>query len=237
MKNKMCLLYEFHDYASNDTTVIERFDGTTKPQCMLSCVRDNYCSAFNFHSNDGKCELLDTSEGCMSYDLRMGTIFVQLTQCDGTAPWRVVSPALEKLQWKDPRHIGDREFIRFDAERHVARIIYQGIYMTGYLMSKKDDELFVVDMNGDRIYCSLFVEVLTCVNSSDYSWLDYAPGEPIPSSAVGGGFGQDGIPVYVICIKLADWKLGYYSDRNKMLYVKGLKKDKTPKAVKILVEN
>ena len=178
MKNNMCLLYEFDNYASGDTTVIERFGGMTRPQYMLSCVRNDSFAAFHFRRNDRNCELLGTVEGCMSHDITMGTIFVQLTKCVGTAPWKVISQTLEKLQWKDPRHIGDREVVRKNADRHVARILYQGIYLTGFI---KDDnnELYVVDMNETRIHCSQFVQVLSCADSSDYTWLWYEIGEPI----------------------------------------------------------
>ena len=124
VKNKMCLLYEFNNYASNGTAVIERFSGVTKPRCMSSCVRAANCTSFHFRWNDGNCELLETVEGCMSHDITMGTIFVQLTKCVVTAPWQVMSQTLEKLQWQDPRHIGDREVVRKDAKRHVARILY-----------------------------------------------------------------------------------------------------------------
>ena len=236
MKNKMCLLYEFNNYVSNGTAVIASYDGTTKPQCMSSCVHSNSCAAFHFHSNDGKCDLLGTTGGCMSYIFRMSTIFVQLTKCEGTAPWRVMSQTLKTLQWRHPAVIGDREVVRADAERYIARILYQGIFLTGF-MKDKTNQLFVVDMNGIRIHCSLFIEVLTCVNSTNYSWLEYELGESIPASAVIGGFGQDGTPLYVVSVHLIDWKPGYYSDCTKQLFVKGLKEVSTMKAVRMLVEN
>ena len=234
MKNNMCLLYEFDNYASGDTTVIERFGGMTRPQCMLACVRNDSCAAFHFRRNDGNCELLGIVEGCMSHDITMGTIFVQLTKCVGTVPWKVISQTLEKLQWKDPRHIGDREVIRKNAERHVARILYQGIYLTGFI---KDDnnELYVVDMNETRIHCSQFVQVLTCADSSDYTWLKYEIGEPIPSSAVVGGHGQDGTPLYVASIKMIDWKPTYYNEHTLRFYV--YRRDSNVTARRILIEN
>ena len=232
--NKMCLLYEFNNYASNNTEVIERFDGMTKPQCMLSCVRNNSCVAFNFRRNDGNCELLETVEGCMSHDITMGTIFVQLTKCDGTAPWKVMSQTLEKLQWREPRHIGDREVVRADAHRHVVRVLYQGVYLTGFIRDSIN-VVFVVDMNGNRIRCPLSVQVLTSVDSNDYSWLKYEMGDPIPSSAVVGGYGQDGTPLYVVNIMMKNWKPSYYNEHTKQFYVNRM--DGVVKAAQILVEN
>ena len=173
----------------------------------------------------------------MSHDITMGTAFVQLSKCNGVVPWKVVSPALKKLQWKDARDIGDREVVyTVVGGRYVARILYLGIYISGYI---RYEQLYVVNMNGNRIRCSLSIEVLTCVNSSDYSWLGYEMEELIPSSAVVGGFGQDGTPLYVISVKLKSWKPGYYCDRTKQLYVKGFDftRDNTRKAIKILVEN
>ena len=235
MKNKNCILYEFDNYISSGTAPIQRFNGTKKIQCMSSCVRNNRCTAFHFRWNDGNCELLEIVEGCMSHDITMGTMFVQLTKCDGTAPWKVMSQTLEKLQWINPHHIGDRELVRIDAERHVARILYQGIYLIGFIRDA-NNELYVVDMNGKLIHCSpLFVQVLTCAKSSDYSWWAFELGEPLPSSAVVGGYGQDGAPLYVVNIKMNSWKPGYYDARTQQFYVN--RRGSRVKAQKVLVEN
>ena len=146
-----------------------------------------------------------------------------------------MSPALDKLLWKDARDIGDHKVVSGDAERYVARIFYKGIYLTGFI--KVDtNELFVVDKDGKLIDCSLFVQVLTCADISDYSWVEYEPGELIPSSAVVGGFGEDGTPLYVVNVKLLHWKPSYYDDRNKRLHVKGIR-NRTVNAVKMLIEN
>ena len=234
MKNKMCVLYEFKNYVSNGATVIESTDGKTKSQCMSSCVHYDTCTTFHFQTSGGKCELLESSEGCMSYDFTIDSIFVQLTKCNGVPPWKVVSPVLQKLQWKNPRDVGDRKVLRPYKGRYVARTFYRGIYLPGYV--KDNNMLYVVDMNHKRIACSLFVEILTCVNSSDYTWLEYEPGESIPSSAGVGGFGQGGTPLYVVTVKLFDWKPGYYSDDTKQLYVKRSTKNTNFKAVKMLAE-
>ena len=217
VKNKMCRLYEFNNYESNGTTIIKRLNGMTKPQCMLSCVGNNSCTAFHFRAKDGNCELLKTVKECMSHDITMGTTFVQLAKCDGTAPWKVMSQRLEKLQWKDPGDIGGREVVWAKiGQRYVARVLYKGIYLTGFFRGKT---LFVVDMNGKLIRCSTLAQVLTCADPSDYSWSEYERGEPIPSSAVVGGYAQDGTPLYVANIKLTDWKPSYYNARTEKFYV------------------
>ena len=121
--------------------------------------------------------------------------------------------------------MGIVKVLRLYKRRYVARTFYQGIYLPGYVRDN-NNKLHVVDMNHKRIGCSLFVEVLTCVNSSDYTWLEYEPGESIPSSAVVVGFGQDGTPLYVVPVKLI-----------VIWYVKRPNKNTTIKAVKMLAEN
>ena len=111
-KNKMCVLFEYDNHVDNFTTAIGSIAGTTKSHCFSSCVRDNSCSAFHFRPKDGNCELLKTPEKCMSDDVTMGTLFIQLTMCDEKPPWKVVSPALHKLQWKKQHYIGYREVVR-----------------------------------------------------------------------------------------------------------------------------
>ena len=72
----MCILYEFDNYISNGTIIIESLDGKTKSQCMSSCVGSNSCTAFHFQPSEGKCELLEAADRCMSYDFTIGSIFV-----------------------------------------------------------------------------------------------------------------------------------------------------------------
>ena len=135
IKNKMCVLFELDNHIRNLTTAIGRIAGATKNHCFYFCVRTTSCGAFHFRQKDGNCELLETPEKCMSHDVTMGTEFVQLTQCDKKPPWKVVSPVLNKLQWRGQYNIGGRTAVRTrNGERGVVRALYEGIYLTGFFL-------------------------------------------------------------------------------------------------------
>ena len=130
MKQNVCVLFEFDNHVDNRTAVIGSIAGTTKSRCFLSCVRNSSCEAFQLRPKDGNCELLETPEKCMTQNIMMGTVFVQLTKCDGKPPWKVVSPTLNKLQWRGHYNIGDRKAVRTrNGERSIVRVLYQGIYL------------------------------------------------------------------------------------------------------------
>ena len=70
------------------------------------------------------------------------------------------------------------------------RMLYQEIYWT-VSIKIKTKQLLTVDMSGKQVECSLFAQVWTFTDTSDYSWMKYEPLEPIPSSAVTGDYGRD----------------------------------------------
>ena len=219
MKNKMCLQFECNNYVSNGTAVIDSISGTTKKRCLSSCVRTNSCSAFHFRPNDGNCELLKSPEKCMSHAVTMGTVFVQLTKCDGRPPWKVVSPALSKLQWRGQYNIGDRKAVRaIRGGRGIVRALYQGMYLTGFFL-RSPKTSFIVDRDDKQFDCPRLYQVLTCADKAHYSWLIYDVGAPIPASTVVGGYWL-GVPLYVVSVKTRiEWKQGYYNAFTKQAHV------------------
>ena len=235
-KNKMCLQFELDNYVSNGTTVIYSITGKTKEQCLSSCVRTNSCSAFHFRPNDGNCELLESPEKCMSHAVKMGTVFVQLTKCDGRPPWKVVSPALSKLQWRGQYNIGDRKAVRaIGGGRGIVRALYQGMYLTGFFL-RSPKTSFIVDMDDKEFDCPHLYQVLTCADKADYSWLEYDAGAPIPVSTVVGGYWH-GVPLYVVSVRTSvDWKQGYYNAFTKQAHV-ARSGNTRGKPTRLLVEN
>ena len=235
-KNKMCLQFELDNYESKGTTVVDSIIGTTKEQCLSSCVRTNSCRAFHFRTKDGNCELLETPEKCMSHAVTMGTVFVQLTKCDGRPSWKVVSPALSKLQWRGQYKISDRKAVRAtNGGRGIVRALYQGMYLTGFFL-RSPKTSFIVDMDDKQFDCPQLYQVLTCADKADYSWLKYEVGTPIPVSAVVGGYWH-GVPLYVVSVKTSsEWKHGYYNAFTKQAHVARLGNTRG-KPTRLLVEN
>ena len=71
-KRKMCLQYEMKDHSSVSTVMSRRYL-FAKMQCMASCMRHNSFNTFNFWSVDGTCELLETSEICLAWNVSQDT--------------------------------------------------------------------------------------------------------------------------------------------------------------------
>ena len=174
MKNKMCVQFEFNNYFSNGTTIIDSIAGTTKKRCFFFCVCNNSCSAFHFRPKDGNCELLKTPEKCMSHDVTMGTVFVQLTKCGGSPPWKVVSPALNKLQWRRQYNAGDRKAVcTMNGGRGIVRALYQGMYITGFFWCPtRAETAFIVDMDDKQFHCFHYIKYqLTPKQQNIHGWI------------------------------------------------------------------
>ena len=216
-KRKLCVQFQIENYTS-DAPRIASIDKSTKWQCMGSCVRQPSCSAFHFRSADASCELL-TTLSCMKQNVTNGTTYVRLTACSGKQPWGMTTPTQGKLKWLQPGEISSRKVFQITNSRQVARVLYEGTYLPGYFLNKKD-EFQSSDFNGKTIKCTTGIEIMTYSNEIEWAWVAFTPGETVPSSAVVGGFWQDGSPLYIVNIKLTEWKSGFYSAITGQYYTK-----------------
>ena len=131
---KRCVQYEMEDHSSTAAAIGRQYS-VSKSQCMMSCVRNRSCNTFNFRSIDGLCDLLETSDMCMSHTVTNGTTLVRLSGCEATPipPWMVMVPTQRKLQWMEPSAVGSqRVILRTPAgTRKVARVLHEGVYLSG----------------------------------------------------------------------------------------------------------
>ena len=75
-------------------------------------------------------------------------------------------------------------------------------------------------MNGKLVICEEAFQVLTYVRPDDFSWINFAPGDVVPASAVVGGYWRDGTPLYVINVQNdVTWKPGFYNAATESIYV------------------
>ena len=147
----------------------------------------------------------------------------------------MITPTQGKLKWLEPGEVGSRKVFQITDTRQVARVLYQGTYLPGYFLNKKD-EYQGSCMDGKWIICKAGVQVLTYDKEMDYSWVNFTIGEEVPSTAVVGGFWQDGSPLYIVQMNLREWKSGFYSAITGRYYTKS--DGKVPSSgVLMLLEN
>ena len=144
---------------------------------------------------------------------------IKLSECQKTAPWKVITPAWRKLQWMEPAAVGSRSIIavRSGTKRKVARVLHEGMYLPGFI---KDGTFFASTMEDKMIKCSESFQFLTYQQLDDYMWMDFTVGNEVPLSAFVGGYWRDETPVYIVSAKTGSaWKSGFYSATTGRVYV------------------
>ena len=198
---------------SSTAAVIGRQYSVSKSQCMMSCARNRSCNTFDFPSIDGLCDLLETSDMCMSHTVTNGTTLVRIYGCEATPipPWMVMVPTQRKLQRMEPSAVGSQRVILRtpDGTRKVARVLLEGVYLSGYILGSTRN--FQGKKNGSNIIWPKAIQFLTYAQPSDYLWINFTRGDEVPASAVVGGYSRDQTPLYVISAMLTSWKSGYYN--------------------------
>ena len=126
----------------------------------------------------------------------------KLSGCNKTPPWKVITPTQRKLQWMKPRDVGSQRFIGATSTniRQVARVLHEGSYVPGFALVSRG-RFLTLTMNGTVVICEEAFQVLTYVRPDDFSWINFAPGDAVPASAVVGGYWRDGTPLYVINVR------------------------------------
>ena len=184
---------------------IQTLEGLTRNKCMSSCVRIGNCSAFNFRSEDGMCMLhpVYTMTECMAENFTEGLEYVHMTNTpNGVTPWQGVRTKEYHKQWKvNPATRTGIPYVKSDmnAKRHVARVVYKGLYLPGYT-ERFNRRFKMVTPDGIRHtfeQCRRMVQYLVFKNSSYFKWEVFYAHWAIPSNAVIGGYWPDGTPLYI----------------------------------------
>ena len=235
-KRRLCLQYEMKDHTSS-ALVLDRQYYCSKWECMTSCTCHLTCNTFHFRETDCTCDLLETSEMCMPYKVTKGTILVRLNGCKGMPPWEVIKPSQRKLQWMEPRDVGSQRSIitTSSAKRQVARVLHEGLFVPGYVLVFSG-KFQASTMRGKGFKCGKAFQVLTYGQPDDYLWINFAPGDDVPLSAVVGGYDRDETPLYIIIgYSGGSWKPAFFNAATERTYVKGEPID--PLTLILLLEN
>ena len=243
IKTKTCVEFQLMNYSVN-VPILGQRHGITREDCMTSCIRSNVsCGAFNFRSIDGACEYLPY-QTCMSMQETVetdGTNVVQLGQCGGVPPGiGLLTPPEHRLRWLTLSETGSRNVIELGSGRSVARVIYKGMYLLGF--TNRHGAFKAFDMKRNFINCGNGVQYLTYSTASNYTWVSFTTSNPVPVTAVIGGYWLDGSPLYVVKVVLGGggaMKSGYYNPTTQQAYVQqpGDENGPGPQEVEMLLEN
>ena len=185
---------------------IQTLKGLTRNKCMSSCARTKYCSAFNFRSENGMCMLHPAyiKKECMAENFTQGLEYVHMTDTfDGVPPWRGLrNKDNNHGYWKvNPTRQTGIPYLRSDlgAVRHVARVLYKGIYLPGGA-DGFNRRITLATPHGTLKsvgQCRTTMQHPVFKNSSYFQWDMFYAGWAIPTNAIVGGYWPDGTPLYI----------------------------------------
>ena len=216
VKKRLCVEYQIQNsrWSGAILDIIHNVDG---PQCLLKCVDNPKCMAYNLWRENGTCELVRKLKNCAETVEHNGWTFVRLGSCLGRVPWAVgrfnSSAETSCLVW-ERRDIVPRGgatcpvnalFSPNTPDRCATVFPDKGLYLPGWY---RDGTLVrLVTGHGGAVICKgsgyMLAERLEC----PVMWQKYTAGDPIPNAAVPLGAWKDGTPLYLV---RAGEYFGYY---------------------------
>ena len=201
-KSRLCIEYEIDNYNS-PALRCKTLYGMTKGECFMECARQQSrscpCIAFQLHSRDGVCELLN-NPNCMTENETPGVTFVGLSTCRFIPPWQPTTSPNQSLHWRwvtdPPTMEGTISFQSLlGGVRYVTRGLHKGLYLPGHCRSG----LFRTWGPSDEVIkCWSNIQFLIFEDPSFYRWEIFRKGDPMPSTAIIGGYWRDGSPLYIV---------------------------------------
>ena len=201
-KSRLCIEYEISNYNS-PAPWCKTIGGMTKGDCFIECTRQQSrscpCTAFQLHSRDGLCELLK-NPNCMTENETPGITFVGLSTCQFIPPWQAIAAPNQSLHWRwvtDPPTMEATISFRspLGGVRYVTRGLNKGLYLPGW---GRPGLFHAWGPSDENIKCRSNIQFLILKDPSFYRWEIFYKGDPIPSTAIIGGYWRDGSPLYIV---------------------------------------
>ena len=199
-KTKQVVEFIIDDYHPGGEP-IQTTKAPTRNKCMALCARTRNCSAFNFRFDDGMCmlQLAYPNKICMAENFTKGLQYIHMTyDSGGVPPWRSLRTEEYHGDWTtNPTSKRGIAFVRsgMGGTRHVARVLYKGIYLTAAVGNAKSR---VTTPDGVLHFLYQCGETMQFLMLSDYKWDVFYAGWAIPTNAIIGGYRSDGKPLYVV---------------------------------------
>ena len=223
-KRRLCLSYRMEStrggYAIFHSTTA---DG--EHWCMIKCIRDPHCWAFNF-LYDGTCELLPTLDDCKEPRSHLNSTFVHLSTCEGKTP-----VDLSPRNWTENECLTwiphNKDFpcppgvlMSSSTDYCLSLAPWYGLYMPGWFESPGGFRLVTEDRQTLR--CPDGYLLKTAVGCTT-TWQDYIVGDPVPPNAVQVSVSRDGTPLYCVeyhpGIGTRGYYIGYYIQTIQKTYI------------------
>ena len=221
MKRRLCVDFEMdHKRARYDVMSAQLC--LSRSQCMMKCVADARCIAFNFRSGDGLCELLPGLPKCYEPDDHDDFIFTHLKLPDFNPLMAKQSkpPDTRDLQWVpcNSTTVPSSSNIEVANDGYVGLGFYKGMYLPAYWKASKAQIRFLSPSN-KSVRCA-HGYLLSVQNPKQFEWVSSQTGSPIPIGSVSAGSHVDATPLYVVRIICeAGKRCGFYSSSFKRAYV------------------
>ena len=138
-KRRLCVKYEIQDYQSIDEPLQITNDTETRSRCMMQCVRNFDCLAFNHHLDSATCILLPAA-GCMALVSQHGYLYVHLSDCNMVPVREIRRPPDGGWRWVRTDSTGSRnDLIKLPGRptRYASRLFIDGLYVPGYYIPGK----------------------------------------------------------------------------------------------------
>ena len=236
-KTKSCVEYRIQDTRWNQT-ILDIVENITEGNCLMQCVRDEHCMAYNMWHGNGTCELLPRVE-CHETEKRKGYTFVSLGVCTLGVPWTiqrssgVAESSCLRWQYYDYTSECPNTFVRTPVgDSCVALVPHKGLHLPGWYHPDMFRFATLDECPAKCISGYLLQDVSTC----NVVWRDYTAGDLVPERAVVGGTWKDGTPLYIMAdIIQGRWAVGYYQPNVKRSFIMRVDNVHDPKNMKILI--
>ena len=220
-KSKRCIEYRVQDGRWNKK-VLGIVTNITERDCLMQCVRNERCMAYNMWHRNGTCEWLPQMGKCDEVEKQKDCTFVSLGDCTKEVPWITgrlewvaESPCL-KWQYFDSTLECPATYLRAPVGVYcVALIPQKGLYLPGWHRSDRF-RFITLDERPTRCTSGYLLQVApTC----SMVWADYEAGDLVPERAVVGGTWKDGTPLYIVASDINNvWVVGYYRPYVKRFF-------------------
>ena len=222
MKRRLRVDFEMDNKRSRHDVVSVHF-GLSRRQCMMKCAADTRCTAFNFLSADGVCELLPELRKCYEPDDDDHFTFTQLKIPDSKPPMAKQSKPLDTndLQWVpcNSTTASSSSNIQVKDEGYVALVFNKGMYLPAHWQASQGQLRFFYPPDNKAIRCH-HGYVLSVQTPEQYQWAFFQIGNPIPTGTMSAGTHVDATPLYIVRIRCVSGKRsGFYSSSFRRAYV------------------
>ena len=186
MKRRLCVDFEMnHKRAQHD--ILSAHSGLSKGQCMMKCVADAPCTAFNFRSGDGFCEHMPELPKCYEPDDNEDFTFTQLRLPDFKPLMAKQAKPLgtSDMEWLpcDSTTVPTSSNVRVTSDIYVALCFHRGMYLPAYWKSSLKLMRVFYPPDDKGVLCD-HGYVLSAQNPEQYKWASFHTGSPIPVGSV-----------------------------------------------------